>query len=100
MGTFDPLPLPLTTFGHANLQLIATYWADSDTRPDDGGWVWYRATMDETLKTKATDLIKSSSPNRNMFSPDYLFIATWDRVGYFNRHTDKVKVYSLVSQYT
>ena len=73
--------------------LLSPYWGDVDTRPDpDGGFVYYRNTTDSTLLTKAMNQVRTLFPAFANFTPTFLFIATWDHVGYFNQHTDKVRV--------
>jgi len=85
-GGFTPEPFPLSN----DLALIAVYWADVDTRGT--GHVWYRATTDTALRNEARELIRSGFINQMTFNPDYLFIATWDSVGYYNQRTDKVSL--------
>ena len=78
----------------SELQIIAPYWADVDTSGSDTdrepGSVWYRETVNAELLQKAKQSISSAFVNYDNFVPTYLFIATWDHVGYFNEHTDKV----------
>ena len=69
------------------------FWADVDTNPDDGGFVWYRIADSPDLKERALKDIQraySSVPD-----VDYLLIATWDHVGYFPEQTDKVKYHKI-----
>ena len=84
ISTFTPQAFPLS----GNLQLIAPYWADVDTRGT--GSVWYRQTTDTQLLARARDEIRAAFINQASFNPTSLFIATWDHVGYYNRRTDKV----------
>ena len=81
---FTPTSFPLSD----NLELIAPYWADVDTRGT--GNVWYRQSEDLSLLNRAGDEIRAAFPSLGFFTPSYLFIATWDHVGYFSSHTDKV----------
>ena len=83
--TPDPFPL----FGAR--PLIAPYWADVDTRGT--GTVWYRETTDPLLLARAMDEIQTAFISQGSFSPTFLFIATWDRVGYFDSNTDRVRCY-------
>ena len=69
--------------------MVATFWADADTRPFDGGQVWYRNTTDPALLSRATGDIKKAYPHYP--DSEYLFITTWDHIGYHNQHTDKVQ---------
>lgn len=84
-GQFNPDAFPIL-----GLPLIAPYWADADTRPLDGGWVWYRVSTDDGLKTRATKLIQSTFSSQDSFIPEYLVVATWDHVGYYPRMTNMV----------
>ena len=68
-------PSPLS----GDLQLIAPYWADVDTRGT--GSVWYRQTTDTQLLARARDEIRAAFINQGSFNPTSLFIATWDHVG-------------------
>ena len=74
---FSPAPLPIN--GSA---FVAPYWADIDTRRT--GNVSYRITQDPELLQRA----RNDSSSRA--SPLWLFIATWNHVGYYNQQTDKV----------
>ncbi len=73
-----------------DLELIAPFWADSDTSPADGGDVWYRENDNMNLLQRAQEMIRSSFLSQANFVPTSLFIATWDHVGYYRQHTDKV----------
>ena len=91
VSSFTPDPFPLS----GDLELIAPYWADVDTTGT--GVVWYRQTGDSVLLNRARDDIRAAFTALD-FTPSYLFIATWDHVGYFSSHTDKVypKLDSLI----
>jgi len=52
--------------------IIAPFWADVDTRPAGGGVVWYNE--DDAHGT---------------------FTVTWQNVGYYNEHTDKLNTFQL-----
>ena len=70
--------------------LIAVLWADVDTRPRNGGYVWYRTTNSLDLLQRARQDIRRAYGFANESEIDYLLIATWDHVGYYSRLTDKV----------
>lgn len=61
-----------------------------DTRPADGGTVWYRETSNSLLLSRFRDEIRAAFPNQREFIPTSLFIVTWDHVGYYRQNTDKV----------
>ena len=80
--TPDSFPLP------GDLELIAPYWADVDTRGT--GTVWYRETTEPVLLDRAASDILAAFISQGSFTPTYLFIATWDRVGFFSQQTGLV----------
>lgn len=83
--THNPFPLNGSV-------LIAPYWADVDTIPSMGGFVHYRHTADPTSLNLTRDQIRAIFPvDFRNFTPTFLFIATWDHVGYYRSHTDKVR---------
>ena len=87
VSSFTPESFPLQN----NRALIAPYWADVDTRGT--GTVYYRESQDTDLLRRARDDIFMAFSGRIRFQPVFLFIATWDRVGYFSRQTDRVYNY-------
>ena len=72
--------------------MIAPFWADSDTQPEDGGFIWYRESNDSIVLSSVTEKIRSSYLGVDSFNPHFLFIATWDHIGYYSGHTDRVRV--------
>ena len=87
-GDYSPTPFPI--FGNP---MIAPFLSDIDTR--GAGTVWYRTTTDASLLANAIRDIPSilSGPN---FAPVWLLIATWDHVGYYNSHSDKVSIHTIL----
>ena len=83
-SAYDPLLFPLP-----GTPLIAPFWADVDTRPLDGGIVWFRETTSQADRDRAQREIRAIFMEDG-FTPRMVFIATWDRVGYHNMNTDKV----------
>ena len=69
-------------------KIIAPYWSDVDTRGT--GNVYYRQTTDPSLLARASSEIRAAYPVSQSLIITTLFIATWDGVGYYNQHTDKV----------
>jgi hypothetical protein len=72
----------------ASFPAIAPYWADVDTRGT--GQVWYGTRSDPTLLASLSSRISST------FHGNRAFVATWDRVGYYGAHTDKVNSFQAV----
>ena len=64
------------------------YWADADTQPGDGGYVWYRVTTYPAILQQALNDIQLAYSAVSYI--DYILIATWDHIGYYPEHTDKV----------
>ena len=79
-----PRPLPLSE----NQRIIAPFWADADLRGI--GEVYYRQTDNSILLARATNEIKAAFLMFQNVNVTSLFIVTWDSVGYYDRHTDKV----------
>ena len=78
-----------------SIPMIAPYWADTDIRPSDSGNVSYRETSDPGLIARArSDIMRDPllfpEVDFSTFLPTSIFIATWDHIGYYNRHSDKV----------
>ena len=92
VSTYTPDPFPLS----GDLQLISPYWGDVDTRGT--GSVWYRESINRVLLARAQNEIRAAFPViARTFSPFFLFIATWDHVGYYSSHTDKVRTQSVIN---
>lgn len=64
--TFTPSGFPIADF-----PMVAPFWADVDTRPAGSGVTYYK-----------------SEANR--------FTVTWDNVGYFGNHDDKLNTFQLI----
>ena len=73
---------------NATEEIIAPYWADVDIRGT--GNISYRETTDTNLIQRADNDIRRAFPTIT-FSSKYLFIATWDHVGFYNSQVHKVK---------
>ncbi|KAL5464049.1 hypothetical protein EMCRGX_G033006 [Ephydatia muelleri] len=82
-----PTPFPITTY-----PVVAIYQADVDTRGT--GSVWYRTTRNATLLAKAANDIHSLTGTS--VSLQWLFIATWDHVGYYSYGTDKTNTFQAI----
>ena len=74
----------------SGVNILVPYWADADTRPAGGGTVYYRETTNTALLDRASTEIQNAFGLN--FSATYLFIATWDAIGYYSNHIDKVTV--------
>ena len=72
-------------------QSIAPFYANVDITGT--GNVFYRQTADTNLLTRATNEIQSASLASTNASIKNLLIVTWNDVGYYRNHTDKVCTY-------
>ncbi|XP_065916878.1 uncharacterized protein [Dysidea avara] len=88
--TSTPRSLPLT----GTYKIIAPYWADVDTRGT--GNIYYRQTTDPILLARATSEIRAAYPMSQNLTITNMFIATWDSVGYYYRHTDKTNTFQCI----
>ena len=79
------------------LQMIAPFWADVDARGT--GSVFFRQTTNPNLLARATNEVKSSFLASSNTTIKSLFIATWNAVGYYSQHTDKVHVCIYIRTY-
>ena len=68
--------------------VIAPFWADVDTRGN--GSVYYRETSSASIISTVASDMSNAFPSQLPFYATSVVIATWDRVGYYDRHTDKV----------
>ena len=88
-GNISPgMPFSSSTLQEVPTATISPYRMDVDTRTDNGGYIWYRLTNDSDLLDKAMSHV--GSVYKLVTSFDYLLIATWDHVGYFQMQTDQV----------
>ena len=85
-GSAAPTAFPIPAY-----PVVAIYQADVDTRGT--GSVWYRNTTDSTLLAKAANDIRALTGTS--VSLQWLFIATWDHVGYYSYGTNKVVIILL-----
>ena len=69
--------------GALNLKspMIAPFWADSDTKPEIGGQIFFRQTNEPDMLKKADRMLDKALPEG--FNTEWLYIATWRNVTYF-----------------
>lgn len=87
IGQYTPDSFPLGD----GRRIIAPFWGDVDTFGT--GTVWFRESTDASLLTRARNDIRSAFVNQMSYEPTFMFIATWDHVGYFQAHTDLVNTF-------
>ena len=69
-------------------QLIVPYWADADIRGT--GNVFYRQSNNPVLLARASHEIQTAFSLSQNIPVTNLFISTWDAVGYYHIHIEKV----------
>uniref|UniRef100_A0A8C1EQF7 Uncharacterized protein n=1 Tax=Cyprinus carpio carpio TaxID=630221 RepID=A0A8C1EQF7_CYPCA len=82
--TFDePLSQPIPNYLHSQLNrdIIAVCWTDMDNRVN--GTISYRQVTSGRLLLAASNYLNQYFQNLN-FTASWLFIATWDKVPYYN----------------
>ena len=67
--------------------------------------MWYRETSDPELIARArSDIMRDPllfpEVDFSTFFPTSIFIATWDHVGYYSQHSDKVSIRTDVNYYS
>lgn len=77
LSSYTPESFPF----QQNARVIATYWADVDTTI--AGDVWYRETNNRALLGRTSSDVRSTFPQQSSFNASWVFITTWDRVGFY-----------------
>lgn len=70
--------------------IIAPYFADAD--PSKCGKISFRVTSDSSLLERAAQDVAHVFKDVS-FSPEQLFIATWDEVGFYHKHENLVSTW-------
>ena len=90
--------------------IVAPFWADVDTRPEQyGGNVYHRVITDYATRMEIgarmtncyLDYVwgvegSGRAYRRGPFKPTLAIVATWDRVGCYDRQTDRVNTFQAV----
>ncbi|KAH1019720.1 hypothetical protein HUJ04_009502 [Dendroctonus ponderosae] len=74
--------------------IIAPFYSNVDTSA--AGTVSYYETQNPHLLNRATENVHENFLDDVDFEARSLFIATWNRVGYFNQQSDKLNTYQVV----
>ncbi|XP_041370957.1 sushi domain-containing protein 2-like [Gigantopelta aegis] len=82
LKTYKPEDFPLQN----ETPIVAPFWADVDVTI--GGTVYYRESEDPVILAKATNEITQYFHSLRRFKAAWVFIATWDNVGFYGA-TDK-----------
>ena len=88
-----------------NRRVIAPFWADVDTRSEEGGDIWYRQINNKTQLQEITEEIM------RVFAVDFAFrpfiakwalVVTWSNVTFYNKHSfifqDQVSNFAILLQ--
>ena len=70
--------------------IVAPYFADADL--SNSGKIYFRVTSDSSLLERAAQDVAYVF-NHDNFSPEQLFIATWDEIGFYHKHDNLVSPY-------
>ncbi|XP_058052426.1 alpha-tectorin-like [Ahaetulla prasina] len=89
VSEYTPNAFPLEN----GIPFVAPFWSDVDNRVS--GSIFSRQTEDPVLLSQfAADL--SRYHNDISFTPTWMFIATWDEVGYYGSASDKVNTFQAI----
>jgi len=91
-STYEYTPARMNTVGQP---MIAIYWGDVDTRPGNGGSVYYRSTVDSALCETVSQFVRDTNDG-STFVGTKLFVVTWDSVGYYNQKVNKLNTFQLI----
>ena len=81
ISTFTPRAFPI-----ADMVLIAAFWADVDTRVNDGR-IYYNETTDEATLCRLSEYIQSKFADFTNFRATWAFVATWHNVSFYGGST-------------
>uniref|UniRef100_A0A8C6Y043 NIDO domain-containing protein n=1 Tax=Naja naja TaxID=35670 RepID=A0A8C6Y043_NAJNA len=89
VSEYTPTAFPLKE----GIPFVAPFWADVDNRVS--GSIYWRQTEDSVLLSRfAADLSRYLVDIS--FTPTWMFIATWDQVGYYGSASNKVNTFQAV----
>ena len=87
-------PLKVESVRGVGGAFIAPFWADVDTRGGIGT-VFFRSTTDVTILEVIKKVVHGSKAGFQFaahFNPIWALVATWEEVGYYDMHGDKVSI--------
>ena len=83
----DPTSLPLD---RQFPPFVAPFWADVDTTDSQDATIWRRETKNSTVLNRAREDIQTAFKTPVGFQPQFAFVATWDKVNFYNSSTSQV----------
>ncbi|KAM3829491.1 sushi, nidogen and EGF-like domain-containing protein 1 [Vipera latastei] len=89
VSEYTPNAFPLED----GVPFVAPFWADVDNRVS--GTILWRQTEDSVLLSRFAADLSRYHPDVS-FTPIWMFIATWDKVGYYGSVSDKVNTFQAV----
>uniref|UniRef100_A0A0B8RSL0 Alpha-tectorin n=1 Tax=Philothamnus irregularis TaxID=1899461 RepID=A0A0B8RSL0_9SAUR len=75
------------------IPFVAPFWSDVDNRVS--GSIFWRQTEDSGLLNRFAADLSRYHPDMS-FTPMWMFVATWDKVGYYGSASDKVNTFQAV----
>ncbi|XP_073457785.1 uncharacterized protein [Aquarana catesbeiana] len=89
LGSSAPQHLPIATRG----PFLAPFWTDVNN--EISGNIYYHLSNDLELLNMTKNDTSRYFPTL-LFSPKWVFVATWDKVSYYNSKTNKVNTFQVV----
>ncbi|XP_070805409.1 sushi, nidogen and EGF-like domain-containing protein 1 [Pituophis catenifer annectens] len=89
VSEYTPNAFPLKN----GIAFVAPFWSDVDNRVS--GSIFWRQTEDPVLLSRFAADLSRYHPDIS-FTPMWMFIATWDKVGYYGSASDKVNTFQAV----
>uniref|UniRef100_A0A1B0GHS0 Putative nidogen n=1 Tax=Lutzomyia longipalpis TaxID=7200 RepID=A0A1B0GHS0_LUTLO len=75
---------------------IAPFYTNVDTTiPSEGSFIAHYITQDPQVLYRATDVIRNGFTNTIDFEARSILVATWHRVGHFDRKTEDLNTYQV-----
>ncbi|ETE64501.1 Alpha-tectorin [Ophiophagus hannah] len=89
VSEYTPSAFPLKE----GIPFVAPFWSDVDNRVS--GSIFWRQTEDSVLLSRFAADVSRYRVNIS-FTPVWMFIATWDKVGYYGSASNKVNTFQAV----
>ena len=83
---YTPSSLPIA----GSVPFVAPFWADVDTTDSQDATIWRRETKNSTVLNRAREDIQTAFKTPVGFQPQFAFVATWDKVNFYNSSTSQV----------
>ena len=94
-SSFVPEPFPIQ--GNA---MIAPFWGDVDNRgtdvPEGANTISYEMNTTEASKSRVDEVINQNANLKDNFEAEWVFIAHWYKVGYYEEQTNLLNTFQVV----